>query len=132
MQDSDIGQKSINFTWKNAHGESLWDAYYFDHGIAKLKPQYDGAIIYDSKISATIQQTMALLNGNSPKNDQSAVSNNIIHKFFFLMRNFFIRRAEHWFAGYTPDNVVREIDKVKKLYNMVEQQQQKQKLFVNL
>lgn len=115
MQDSDIGQRSINFTWKNAHGESLWDAYYFDHGIAKLKPQYDGVIIYDSKISATIQQTMALLNGNSPKNDQSAVSNNIIHKFFFLMRNFFIRRAEHWFAGYTPDNVVREIDKAKKV-----------------
>lgn len=115
MQDSDIGQKSINFTWKNAHGESLWDAYYFDHGIAKLKPQYDGVVIYDSKISATIQQTMALLNGNSPKNDQSAVSNNIIHKFFFLMRNFFIRRAEHWFAGYTPDNVVREIEKVKKV-----------------
>lgn len=113
MQDSDIGQKSINFTWKNAHGESLWDAYYFDHGIAKLKPQYDGALIYDSKISATVQQTMALLNGNSPKNDQSAVSNNIIHKFFFLMRNFFIRRAEHWFAGYTPDNVVREIEQVK-------------------
>ena len=115
MQDSGIGQRSINFTWKNAHGESLWDAYYFDHGIAKLKPQYDGVIIYDSKISATIQQTMALLNGNSPKNDQSAVSNNIIHKFFFLMRNFFIRRAEHWFAGYTPDNVVREITKVKKV-----------------
>ena len=113
MQDSDIGQKSINFTWKNAHGESLWDAYYFDHGIVKLKPQYDGVLIYDSKISATIQQTMALLNGNSPKNDQSAVSNNIIHKFFFLMRNFFIRRAEHWFAGYTPDNVVREIEQVK-------------------
>ena len=113
MQDSDIGQKSINFTWKNAHGESLWDAYYFDHGIAKLKPQYNGALIYDSKISATVQQTMALLNGNSPKNDQSAVSNNIIHKFFFLMRNFFIRRAEHWFAGYTPDNVVREIEQVK-------------------
>ena len=113
MQDSDIGQKSINFTWKNAHGESLWDAYYFDHGIAKLKPQYNGALIYDSKISATVQQTMALLNGNSPKNDQSAVSNNIIHKFFFLMRNFFIRRAEHWFAGYAPDNVVREIEQVK-------------------
>lgn len=115
MQDSGVGQKDINFTWKNAHGESLWDAYYFDHGIAKLKPQYDGVIIYDSKISATIQQTMALLNGNSPKNDQSSVSNNIIHKFFFLMRNFFIRRAEHWFAGYTPDNVVREIDKAKKV-----------------
>ena len=115
MQDSGIGQKDINFTWKNAHGESLWDAYYFDHGIAKLKSQYDGVIIYDSKISATIQQTMALLNGNSPKNDQSSVSNNIIHKFFFLMRNFFIRRAEHWFAGYTPDNVVREIDKQKKV-----------------
>lgn len=113
MQDSGIGQKNINFTWKNAYGESLWDAYYFDHGIAKLKPQYDGALIYDSKISATVQQTMALLNGNSPKNDQSAVSNNIIHKFFFLMRNFFIRRAEHWFAGYTPDNVVREIEQVK-------------------
>lgn len=113
MQDSGIGQKDINFTWKNAHGESLWDAYYFEHGIAKLKPQYDGTIIYDSKISATVQQTMALLNGNSPKNDQSAVSNNIIHKFFFLMRNFFIRRAEHWFAGYTPDNVVREIEQVK-------------------
>ena len=58
---------------------------------------------------------MALLNGNSPKNDQSSVSNNIIHKFFFLMRNFFIRRAEHWFAGYTPDNVVREIGKAKKV-----------------
>ena len=58
---------------------------------------------------------MALLNGNSPKNDQSSVRNNIIHKFFFLMRNFFIRRAEHWFAGYTPDNVVREIDKAKKV-----------------
>jgi hypothetical protein len=53
---------------------------------------------------------MSLLNGNSPKNDQSAVSNNVLHKFFFLMRNFFIRRAEHWFAGYTPDNVVREIE----------------------
>nr|DAH97322.1 MAG TPA: hypothetical protein [Bacteriophage sp.]DAL64995.1 MAG TPA_asm: hypothetical protein [Caudoviricetes sp.]DAM05274.1 MAG TPA: hypothetical protein [Caudoviricetes sp.] len=53
---------------------------------------------------------MALLNGNSPKNDQSAVSNNVLHKFFFLMRNFFIRRAEHWFAGYTSDNVVREIE----------------------
>lgn len=115
MQDSGIDQKYINFTWKNAHGESLWDAYYFDHGIAKLKPQYDGALIYDSKISATIQQTMSLLNGNSPKNDQSAVSNNIIHKFFFLMRNFFIRRAEHWFAGYTSDNIVRNIDKVKKV-----------------
>nr|DAH29915.1 MAG TPA: hypothetical protein [Caudoviricetes sp.] len=33
----------------------MWDAYYFDHGIAKLKPWYDGALIYDSKISATVQ-----------------------------------------------------------------------------
>lgn len=53
---------------------------------------------------------MALLNGNAPKNDQSAVSNNILHKFFFLMRTFFIRRAEHWFAGYKPDNIVREFE----------------------
>ena len=29
------------------------------------------------------------------------------------MRNFFIRRAEHWFAGYTSDNVVREIEQIK-------------------
>lgn len=115
MVNSGLTQKEVNRDWKDNHGESMWNAYYFDHGIAKIKPSYINAQVQDSKLSATIQQTMALLNGNSPKNDQSAVSNNIIHKFFFLMRNFFIRRAEHWFAGYTSDNVVREIDKAKKV-----------------
>lgn len=113
MVNSGLTQKEINRDWKDNHGESMWDAYYFDHGIAKIKPPYDNIQVQDSKLSATIQQTMALLNGNSPKNDQSAVSNNVLHKFFFLMRNFFIRRAEHWFAGYTSDNVVREIEQVK-------------------
>lgn len=113
MVNSDLTQKEINRDWKDNHGESMWNAYYFDHGIAKIKPSYTNAQVQDSKLSATIQQTMSLLNGNSPKNDQSAVSNNVLHKFFFLMRNFFIRRAEHWFAGYTPDNVVREIEQVK-------------------
>lgn len=113
MINSGLTQKEINRDWKDNHGESMWNAYYFDHGIAKIKPSYTNAQMQDSKLSATIQQTMSLLNGNSPKNDQSAVSNNVLHKFFFLMRNFFIRRAEHWFAGYTPDNVVREIEQVK-------------------
>lgn len=113
MVNSGLTQKEINMEWKDNHGESMWNAYYFDHGIAKIKPSYTNAQVQDSKLSATIQQTMALLNGNSPKNDQSAVSNNVLHKFFFLMRNFFIRRAEHWFAGYTPDNVVRELEQVK-------------------
>ena len=113
MVNSGLTQKEINRDWKDNHGESMWNAYYFDHGIAKIKPSYINAQVQDSKLSATIQQTMALLNGNSPKNDQSAVSNNVLHKFFFLMRNFFIRRAEHWFAGYTSDNVVREIEQVK-------------------
>lgn len=113
MSDSEFSQKGINRDWKDNHGESMWDAYYFDHGVAKIKPSYSNIQIQDSKLSATIQQTMALLNGNMPKNDQSSVSNNILHKFFFLMRNFFIRRAEHWFAGYTPDNVIREIEQVK-------------------
>ena len=113
MVNSGLAQKQINRDWKDNHGESMWNAYYFDHGIAKIKPPYDNIQVQDSKLSATIQQTMALLNGNSPKNDQSAVSNNVLHKFFFLMRNFFIRRAEHWFAGYTSDNVVREIEQVK-------------------
>lgn len=115
MVNSGLTQKEINREWKDNHGESMWNAYYFDHGIAKIKPSYANAQVQDSKLSATIQQTMALLNGNSPKNDQSAVSNNVLHKFFFLMRNFFIRRAEHWFAGYTPDNVVREIEQVKEI-----------------
>lgn len=113
MVNSGLTQKQINREWKDNHGESMWNAYYFDHGIAKIKPSYANAQVQDSKLSATIQQTMALLNGNSPKNDQSAVSNNVLHKFFFLMRNFFIRRAEHWFAGYTSDNVIREIEQVK-------------------
>ena len=113
MINSGLSQKQINRDWKDNHGESMWNAYYFDHGIAKIKPSYSDVQVQDSKLSTTIQQTMALLNGNSPKNDQSAVSNNVLHKFFFLMRNFFIRRAEHWFAGYTSDNVVREIEQVK-------------------
>lgn len=113
MVNSGLTQKEVNRDWKDNRGESMWNAYYFDHGIAKIKPSYINAQVQDSKLSATIQQTMSLLNGNSPKNDQSAVSNNVLHKFFFLMRNFFIRRAEHWFAGYTPDNVVREIEQVK-------------------
>ena len=113
MVNSGLTQKEVNRDWKDNHGESMWNAYYFDHGIAKIKPLYANAQVQDSKLSATIQQTMALLNGNSPKNDQSAVSNNVLHKFFFLMRNFFIRRAEHWFAGYTSDNVVREVEQVK-------------------
>ena len=113
MVNSGLTQKEVNRDWKDNHGESMWNAYYFDHGIAKIKPSYINAQVQDSKLSATIQQTMALLNGNSPKNDQSAVSNNVLHKFFFLMRNFFIRRAEHWFAGYTSDNVIREIEQVK-------------------
>lgn len=113
MINSGLSQKQINRDWKDNHGESMWNAYYFDHGIAKIKPSYADVQVQDSKLSATIQQTMALLNGNSPKNDQSAVSNNVLHKFFFLMRNFFIRRAEHWFAGYTSDNVIRELEQVK-------------------
>lgn len=113
MVNSGLTQKEVNRDWKDNHGESMWNAYYFDHGIAKIKPSYADVQVQDSKLSATIQQTMSLLNGNSPKNDQSAVSNNVLHKFFFLMRNFFIRRAEHWFAGYTPDNVVRQIEQVK-------------------
>lgn len=110
MSNSGFTQKEINREWRNNIGESLWDAYYFDNGIAKLKDKYKNIDLYDSKLSATIQQNMALLNGNAPKNDQSAVSNTILHKFFFLMRNFFIRRAEHWFAGYKPDNVARRFE----------------------
>lgn len=117
MSNSGLTQKEINRDWKDNIGESLWDAYYFDNGIAKLKDKYKDVDLYDSKLSATIQQNMALLNGNAPKNDQSAVSNTILHKFFFLMRNFFIRRAEHWFAGYKPDNVVRRFeDSTEEIY----------------
>ena len=33
------------------------------------------------------------------------------------MRNFFIRRAEHWFAGYKPDNVARKFeDSTEEIY----------------
>lgn len=110
MSNSGLTQKEINRDWNDNIGESLWDAYYFDNGIAKLKDKYKDVNLYDSKLSATIQQNMALLNGNAPKNDQSSVSNTILHKFFFLMRNFFIRRAEHWFAGYKPDNVARKFE----------------------
>ena len=117
MSNSGLTQKEINRDWNDNIGESLWDAYYFDNGIAKLKDKYKDVDLYDSKLSATIQQNMALLNGNAPKNDQSAVSNTILHKFFFLMRNFFIRRAEHWFAGYKPDNVVRKFeDSTEEIY----------------
>lgn len=117
MSNSGLTQKEINRDWKDNIGESLWDAYYFDNGIAKLKDKYKDINLYDSKLSATIQQNMALLNGNAPKNDQSSVSNTILHKFFFLMRNFFIRRAEHWFAGYKPDNVVRKFeDSTEEIY----------------
>lgn len=117
MSNSGLTQKEINREWRNNIGESLWDAYYFDNGIVKLKDKYKNIDLYDSKLSATIQQNMALLNGNAPKNDQSAVSNTILHKFFFLMRNFFIRRAEHWFAGYKPDNVVRRFeDSTEEIY----------------
>lgn len=117
MSNSGLTQKEINRDWNDNIGESLWDAYYFDNGIAKLKDKYKDVDLYDSKLSATIQQNMALLNGNAPKNDQSAVSNTILHKFFFLMRNFFIRRAEHWFAGYKPDNVVRRFeDSTEEIY----------------
>ena len=117
MSNSGLTQKEINRDWNDNIGESLWDAYYFDNGIAKLKDKYKDVNLYDSKLSATIQQNMALLNGNAPKNDQSAVSNTILHKFFFLMRNFFIRRAEHWFAGYKPDNVARKFeDSTEEIY----------------
>ena len=117
MSNSGLTQKEINKDWRDNIGESLWDAYYFDNGIAKLKDKYKDVNLYDSKLSATIQQNMALLNGNAPKNDQSSVSNTILHKFFFLMRNFFIRRAEHWFAGYKPDNVVRKFeDSTEEIY----------------
>lgn len=58
-------------------------------------------------MSANIQQLAALINGNSPKNDQSSISQNVIFKCFSLMRNYFFRRIEHWFAGYTPDNIVK-------------------------
>lgn len=58
-------------------------------------------------MSANIQQLAALINGNSPKNDQSSISQNVIFKCFSLMRNYFFRRLEHWFAGYTPDNIVK-------------------------
>lgn len=110
MSGRNLSQKEINRDWKSKHGESLWDAYYFDKGVAKLKSKYEGVKTQDSKLSGAIQQTMSLINGNAAKNDQSAVSNNILHRFFFLMRNFFIRRTEHWFAGYKPDNIVREFD----------------------
>lgn len=117
MSNSGLTQKEINRDWNDNIGESLWDAYYFDNGIAKLKYKYKDVNLYDSKLSATIQQNMALLNGNAPKNDQSSVSNTILHKFFFLMRNFFIRRAEHWFAGYKPDNVARKFeDSTEEIY----------------
>lgn len=117
MSNSSLTQKEINRDWKDNIGESLWDAYYFDNGIVKLKDKYKDVNLYDSKLSATIQQNMALLNGNAPKNDQSSVSNTILHKFFFLMRNFFIRRAEHWFAGYKPDNIARRFeDSTEEMY----------------
>lgn len=117
MSKSGLTQKEINRDWNDNIGESLWNAYYFDNGIAKLKDKYKDVNLYDSKLSATIQQNMALLNGNAPKNDQSSVSNTILHKFFFLMRNFFIRRAEHWFAGYKPDNVARKFeDSTEEIY----------------
>ena len=117
MSNSGLTQKEINRDWNDNIGESLWDAYYFDNGIVKLKDKYKDVNLYDSKLSATIQQNMALLNGNAPKNDQSSVSNTILHKFFFLMRNFFIRRAEHWFTGYKPDNVARKFeDSTEEIY----------------
>lgn len=110
LSDSGLDQKQINKDWNDNHGESLWDAYYFENGIVKLKDEYKDVKIQDSKLSGAIQQTMSLLNGTSTKNDQSAVSENIIHKFFFLMRSYFIRWSEHWFAGYKPDNIARQFE----------------------
>ena len=54
MSNSGLTQKEINKEWRNNIGESLWDAYYFDNGIAKLKDKYKNIDLYDSKLSATI------------------------------------------------------------------------------
>ena len=55
MSNSGLTQKEINRDWNDNIGESLWDAYYFDNGIAKLKDKYKGVNLYDSKLSSTIQ-----------------------------------------------------------------------------
>lgn len=94
-------------------GESLWDAYEFKNGLAVLKDKYKQLEIdlgksLDSQEAATIKQTAALVNGNNPDNDNSAVSNNLMYKFFFFLRNYITSRAEHWFAGWKPDNIVKE------------------------
>lgn len=105
-------KKQIENEFKVGGGITLWNAYYYENGTIKVKKEYQHLDLQGGKMSGSIQQLMALINGNAPKNDQSAVSNNIVHKFFFLMRNFIIRRVEHWFAGSVPDNIVKEKENV--------------------
>lgn len=114
--DSGLSKKEAEAE-ANYPGESLWDAYEFKNGLAVLKDKYkqlekDLGKPLDSQESATIKQTAALVNGNNPDNDNSSVSNNLMYKFFFFLRNYITSRAEHWFAGWKPDNIVREKEEI--------------------
>lgn len=40
MSNTSWSQKDINKEWADTHGESLWSAYYFENGVAKLKDKY--------------------------------------------------------------------------------------------
>lgn len=101
----------------NLGNDTLWDAYEVVNGVAQLKDKYKNieerlGRQLDSQESAIIKQTAVLVNGNNPDNDNSYVSNNIMYKFFFFLRNYITGRAEHWFAGWVPDNIVREKEEV--------------------
>ncbi len=55
MANSGLTNKELNREWKENHGESLWSAYYYENGVAKLKDKYTNVKVQDSKLSATIQ-----------------------------------------------------------------------------
>lgn len=109
LMSGKASKPAIKLEFDKGNGVNLWDAYRFNGRTAEVKPEYKTAVDnMGGKMSADIQQLSALVNGNNPKNDQSAVSQNVVYKCFSLMRNFFFRRIEHWAAGYTPDNVVKD------------------------
>lgn len=107
FKDHGKTEKDGHYAWRNS-GKTMWDAYKFENGVAVPKYGEDKYLESSaSKISSEIQQRAALINGNNPKNDYNYYSSNVLYRLVFLMRNFMIRKAEHFFAGMTPENIVR-------------------------
>lgn len=85
------------------HRITLWDAYYFENGEARIKPRYEQYVTQRVKtnLATKTKKRGALYNGMNPDNDVPRWKRDVLGRLAGALRGWIVQQFQHLVAGGT-------------------------------